>query len=122
MAINGIAGFTAKDNLEDSAFRFVGIDGDYQVIEAQYLANDNRILGVLQQGSAIDEPVDIAIDGSVSKVIADAAVHPGDRLKVGDYSGVTPHTSGALCIGMALEGAAADDVFNILVYHPKRID
>lgn len=127
MTIKGIAGFKAQENESLRTLRLVQHAGhDYQVLEGHWAyasVDETKILGILHGAVKGGAPVDLAIQGSVSKVIAEEDIPAGRPVGLASNGGVRQHRSGELCLGISLQEAlSSGQIINILVYSPHKID
>ena len=127
MTIKGIAGFKSDQDMSGDNLNFVVHSGqDYRVINTVDVygnSEENRKLGILHGGVKTGAPVDLAVSGSVSKVIAHTDFPAGRPLRLAPNGGVQQHTSGQLCIGISLEESVGQGhIVNMLVYSPHRLD
>lgn len=112
--LNKIPALEAGADLSALQFRFVIVSAANVVTVAGVAAS---AIGVLQNKPLITNAAIVAGPGSVSKVVASAAITAGADLATAANGKVATATAGQNVVGKAIEAAGADnDVISALVF------
>lgn len=119
LMVPGFRTNSAYDSLGPTKYVFVMATGAYQANLATSALSSN-ILGVLQNGPAIQEAMSIAYAGP-SKVVAGGAISANAIITTNASGRAAVVASGQMACGRLLEAAVNDgDVVSALLFHPVR--
>jgi len=106
----GLAAFIAAADQSDKEGYCVTLSGDDVTVAA---AADANVIGVITEGGEIEDFTDVALLGAYDGTChfkAGGAITAGNRLML-KADGTVDCAGTGLCVGIALENAVADELF-----------